>query len=95
MHILNSLNNYNNVHFRTMNKSLDQIVGELEILPRTGFVSNYVKMTFDIQEIKAVPWPFRLVGNEKRQGLSERSYFPALKNGKCSGSGVTVLFTSV
>ena len=35
--ILNSLNNYTNVHFRTMNKFLDQIVEELEILPRTGF----------------------------------------------------------
>lgn len=52
-------------------------------------------MTFAIQKIKAVPWPFRQVGNEKKQGLSERSYFPALKNGKCSGSCVTVLFTSV
>ena len=52
-------------------------------------------MTFAIQKIKAVPWPIRQVGNEKKQGLSERSYFPALKNGKCSGSCVTVLFTSV
>lgn len=49
-------------------------------------------MTFDSQKIKAVPWLFIRWGMRIGKDLV-REIAIALKTGKCSGSGVTVLFT--
>lgn len=51
--ILNPLNNYTNVDFGTRNKSLDQIEGELEILPSAGFCSKLCKNVFWYSENKS------------------------------------------